>query len=222
MLFTLSLTARQQMDDARHLAKYVFARQYGLASPFKFQTSKYASFRIPNFNDREDEIKVIFPCGTTKTPKRLKEVIQILEKLLWRHGKCGYKPLRDHACPSKVISVCSFASTASCRSLSIRSKRSGGRTSTAAVSLCAVFPSHPRSSHDGGNRNLFQNIRPRRRARRNLSRRTRFRSTPRATPSCLPGSRRRRCTRRRSRALSSTRAVILRCPIILLDGGGSN
>ncbi|KAJ7773424.1 hypothetical protein B0H16DRAFT_149066 [Mycena metata] len=89
--------ARQQMDDARHLAKYVFARQYGLASPFKFQTPKYASLKIPNFNDREDEIK-----GTCKTPKRLREVIPMLEKLLWRHGKCGYKPLRDHACPSKV------------------------------------------------------------------------------------------------------------------------
>ncbi|KAJ7030377.1 hypothetical protein C8F04DRAFT_961521 [Mycena alexandri] len=100
--------ARQQMDDARHLAKYVFARQYGLASPFKFQTPKYASLKIPNFNDRENEIKVFFLCsvqriGTCKTPKRLKEVIPMLEKLLWRHGKCGYKPLRDHACPSKVL-----------------------------------------------------------------------------------------------------------------------
>jgi hypothetical protein len=26
-----------------------------------------------------------------------------LEKMIWRHGKCGYKPLRDKACPSKVI-----------------------------------------------------------------------------------------------------------------------
>ncbi|KAJ7744318.1 hypothetical protein B0H14DRAFT_463334 [Mycena olivaceomarginata] len=34
--------------------------------------------------------------------ERLKEVIPLLEKLLWRHGKCGYKPLRDYACPSKV------------------------------------------------------------------------------------------------------------------------
>ncbi|KAJ7928905.1 hypothetical protein B0H13DRAFT_1596970, partial [Mycena leptocephala] len=95
---------RQQMDDARHLAKYVFARQYGLTSPFKFQTAKYESFKIPNFGDREHEIK-----GTCKTPKRLKEVIPLLEKLIWRHGKCGYKPLRDHACPSKVFPVCSPA-----------------------------------------------------------------------------------------------------------------
>lgn len=26
----------------------------------------------------------------------------MLEKMIWRHGKCGYKPLRDHACPSKI------------------------------------------------------------------------------------------------------------------------
>jgi hypothetical protein len=22
--------------------------------------------------------------------------------MIWRHGKCGYKPLQDHACPSKI------------------------------------------------------------------------------------------------------------------------
>ncbi|KAJ6531932.1 hypothetical protein B0H19DRAFT_965917, partial [Mycena capillaripes] len=120
---------RQQMDDARHLAKYVFARQYGLASPFRFHTSKYESFRIPNFNDREDEIK-----GTTyKTPKRLRDVIPMLEKLIWRHGKCGYKPLRDHACPSKVSPF--VVPPASCRSLSIRSKRSRKRRWIAVVFL---------------------------------------------------------------------------------------
>ncbi|KAF8206273.1 hypothetical protein K438DRAFT_1578197 [Mycena galopus ATCC 62051] len=93
---------RKQMDDARHLAKYVFARQYGLASAFKFQTGKYESFKIPNFDDREHAIKVSL-SGPFKTPRRLKEVIPLLEKLLWRHGKCGYKQLRDHACPSKVF-----------------------------------------------------------------------------------------------------------------------
>ncbi|KAJ7126861.1 hypothetical protein C8R44DRAFT_616666, partial [Mycena epipterygia] len=93
---------RKQMDNARYLAKYVFARQYGLASPFKFQTSRREAFKIPNFNDRE--IK-----GAFKTPKRLRDVIPMLEKLIWRHGKCRYKPLRDHACPSKVIPFCSPA-----------------------------------------------------------------------------------------------------------------
>jgi telomerase reverse transcriptase len=48
------------MAHARHLAKYVFARQYGLASAFKFQTSKYEAFEIPSFDDREQDIKVRF------------------------------------------------------------------------------------------------------------------------------------------------------------------
>ncbi|KAJ7227315.1 hypothetical protein GGX14DRAFT_347245, partial [Mycena pura] len=95
---------RKQMDNARNLAKYVFPRQYGLASPFKFQTSPRESLNLPDFSDRENEIKALGPC---KTPKRLRDVIPMLEKLLWRHGKTRYKLLRDHACPSKVIPVCS-------------------------------------------------------------------------------------------------------------------
>lgn len=46
--------------------------------------------------------------GSCKTPKRLKETLCILEKMIWRHGKCGYKPLRDKACPSKVIFPAAF------------------------------------------------------------------------------------------------------------------
>jgi len=40
--------------------------------------------------------------GPVKTPKRLKPVLPLLEKMIWRHAKCGYKPLRDKVCPSKV------------------------------------------------------------------------------------------------------------------------
>ncbi|KAJ6576632.1 hypothetical protein DFH09DRAFT_914408, partial [Mycena vulgaris] len=109
---------RKQTDDARHLAKYVFARQYGLANPFRFHTSKWESFKIPNFNDREQEIK-----GAFKTPRRLKEVIPLLEKMIWRHGKCGYRPLRDH-CVSIKSNLRLFSPSGSCRSVSIRSKRS--------------------------------------------------------------------------------------------------
>ncbi|KAJ7707576.1 hypothetical protein B0H17DRAFT_917647 [Mycena rosella] len=121
---------RKQMDDARHLAKYVFARQYNLASPFKFTASKWESFKLPNFNDREAEIKVLlFPffIGTFKTPKRLKEVIPLLEKMIWRHGKCGYEPLRDHACPSKVSNLRLFSFPGIMSICSIRSKHSSAR-----------------------------------------------------------------------------------------------
>lgn len=44
--------------------------------------------------------------GHYKTPKRLKEIIPLLEILIWRHGKCRYRHLRDTACPSKVQSSC--------------------------------------------------------------------------------------------------------------------
>lgn len=40
--------------------------------------------------------------GKCKTPKRLRETLALLDKMLWRHGKCAYKALRDKACPSKV------------------------------------------------------------------------------------------------------------------------
>ncbi|KDQ59313.1 hypothetical protein JAAARDRAFT_127533, partial [Jaapia argillacea MUCL 33604] len=98
---------RKQMEDTRHLAKYVFPRQFGLSSPFSFDgQQKTQSYQLPDFGDREEEIKKRGPC---KTPKRVKTALELLEKLIWRHGKCGYKPLRDKACPSRVC-LCSSAS----------------------------------------------------------------------------------------------------------------
>ena len=37
-----------------------------------------------------------------KTPKRINGALDLFEKLVCRHGKCGYKPLLNKACPSKV------------------------------------------------------------------------------------------------------------------------
>ncbi|TFK75181.1 hypothetical protein BDN72DRAFT_758418 [Pluteus cervinus] len=37
-----------------------------------------------------------------KTPQRIKHLLPLMDQMLHRHGKCGYKPLRDLACPSKV------------------------------------------------------------------------------------------------------------------------
>ncbi|KAI0719340.1 hypothetical protein C8T65DRAFT_706384 [Cerioporus squamosus] len=91
---------RQQMEHARHLAKYVFPRQYGLESAFSTSSGpSYGSFRFPDYMDREQEIK---NRGSCKTPKRLKHVLGMLEKLTWRHRKCRYQLLLDLACPSKV------------------------------------------------------------------------------------------------------------------------
>lgn len=108
---------RTQAEHARHLSKYVFPRQYKLSSVFNQPARWKAS--APDFSDRESEIQVLlsFFClmtfkyllsqhlqakGSCKTPKRLKDILSLLEKMIWRHGKCGYKPLRDKACPSKV------------------------------------------------------------------------------------------------------------------------
>ncbi|KZP22725.1 hypothetical protein FIBSPDRAFT_910389 [Athelia psychrophila] len=93
-----------QAEHARHLAKYVFPRQYGLSSVFHVSApqSKFVAVPIPHFSDREKEIKA---KGSVKTPKRLKETLSLLEKLIWRHGKCAYKALRDKSCSSKVCDV---------------------------------------------------------------------------------------------------------------------
>ena len=36
------------------------------------------------------------------TPKRVKSALDLLDKMIRRHGRCAYKALRDIACPSKV------------------------------------------------------------------------------------------------------------------------
>jgi hypothetical protein len=58
----------------------------------------------------------------SKTPKRVKPALDLMEKIIRKHGKCSYKALRDIACPSKlkrpeqeaaldssIILVCPFA-----------------------------------------------------------------------------------------------------------------
>ncbi|KAI8969501.1 hypothetical protein BD414DRAFT_428508 [Trametes punicea] len=92
--------ARQQMEHARHLAKYVFPRQYGLDSPLASSDSfRSSNVRSPDYLDREREIESKGPC---KTPKRLKFILNIMEKMIWRHHKCRYKSLLDLSCPSKA------------------------------------------------------------------------------------------------------------------------
>ena len=52
---TFVIDSRKQAEQVRHLSKYVFARQYGLATPFH---STSASFKFSRCPDREAEIKV--------------------------------------------------------------------------------------------------------------------------------------------------------------------
>ncbi|KAG5342247.1 hypothetical protein C0989_004091 [Termitomyces sp. Mn162] len=93
---------KEQLKHARHLSKYVFPRQYGLNNPFVVAHSRNSAFYAPDYMDRETEIKSLGPC---KTPKRLKEILTLLESMIWRHKKCGYVPLRDKVCPSKLQST---------------------------------------------------------------------------------------------------------------------
>ncbi|KAF8627995.1 hypothetical protein AX15_004120 [Amanita polypyramis BW_CC] len=88
-----------QAEHARLAAKYVFPRQCGLSNVFNAQTrsKKFNDYR--DSIDREAEIKSKGPC---KTPKRLKNILPVLEQMVWKHGKCGYKPLLNIACPSKT------------------------------------------------------------------------------------------------------------------------
>ncbi|KAG2047676.1 hypothetical protein BDR06DRAFT_896980, partial [Suillus hirtellus] len=100
---------RLQAQKARHLSKYIFPLQYGLSNVFSQPSAAKETYKQPNFADREREIQVRLGLsrytdlfGTCKTPKRLKEVLVLLDKMIWRHGKCHYKLLRDTVCPSKV------------------------------------------------------------------------------------------------------------------------
>ena len=43
--------------------------------------------------------------GPCKTPPRLKDAVSLLGQLFRRHSRCGYKPLLDKICPSKVSEV---------------------------------------------------------------------------------------------------------------------
>ena len=111
---------RQFALQAQHLSKYIFARQYGLNTPFS-TTAKTYSVSLGDYTDRESEIKVltsepgivlnlisglIQSAGALKTPKRLKDILPLLEKMLRRHSRCAYLPIRDKTCPSKVVLHC--------------------------------------------------------------------------------------------------------------------
>jgi hypothetical protein len=92
----------EQAAQARHLAKHVFPRAFGLYSVFSPPPEipgSYNPFKYPEWVNRDLEIKT---KGTCRTPRRLVQAVELMERMLWYHGKCGYVPLRDKTCPSKV------------------------------------------------------------------------------------------------------------------------
>ncbi|EST06693.2 reverse transcriptase [Kalmanozyma brasiliensis GHG001] len=84
----------------RHLAKYVFPRQFGLHNVFTgvrdFGTTTQP-FR--DYTVREIEIKAL---GAKRTPKALRPVLPLLAKILARHDNLNYRALLDRCCPSRV------------------------------------------------------------------------------------------------------------------------
>ncbi|TFL07881.1 hypothetical protein BDV98DRAFT_491852, partial [Pterulicium gracile] len=91
------LNPRQEEADARLLSKYVFPRQYDptgnkLSSPFT------SDVKDKRYDDRDAEIRDL---GCTKMPKRLREALPLLRRVVRKHGKCHYKALLNRACPSK-------------------------------------------------------------------------------------------------------------------------
>ncbi|KAG2063581.1 hypothetical protein BDR04DRAFT_1037580 [Suillus decipiens] len=93
---------QDQAKNVRHLSKYIFPLQYGLRNVFTSESQAKGRYKQPDFTDRESETKRFGPC---KTPKRVKDVLALLDKMLWRHGKCRYKIVRDSVCPSKASNI---------------------------------------------------------------------------------------------------------------------
>ncbi|CBQ68186.1 conserved hypothetical protein [Sporisorium reilianum SRZ2] len=84
----------------RHLAKYVFPRQFGLHNVFtgaRDLNTTTQPFR--DYTVREVEIKAL---GARRTPKALRAVLPVLAKILARHDRLNYRALLDRCCPSRV------------------------------------------------------------------------------------------------------------------------
>ncbi|KAI0734344.1 hypothetical protein BC629DRAFT_1266802, partial [Irpex lacteus] len=90
---------RKSEAAARHLSKHVFPRQYGLPNAFENNGNGHTNHILKR---RASLISELQALGSCKTPKRVKPALDLLDKLLWRHSKCKYKPLLKRLCPSKV------------------------------------------------------------------------------------------------------------------------
>ncbi|GAA5841755.1 hypothetical protein JCM5353_007420 [Sporobolomyces roseus] len=87
------------LSPARHLAKYVFPRQFGLHNVFDRDKVNLWMRVRPDYEDREMEIKKL---GLIKTPERVKSALGLLGRLSVLHERCNYRKLLGIKCPSKV------------------------------------------------------------------------------------------------------------------------
>ncbi|BGP32724.1 Telomerase reverse transcriptase [Rhodotorula toruloides] len=84
---------------ARHLAKYIFPRQFSLHNAFTSPKPRSSLEVLPDYLDRELEIKKL---GSSKTPSRLKVALPHLERLALLSRRCNFRKVLDERCPSKV------------------------------------------------------------------------------------------------------------------------
>ncbi|KAF5359331.1 hypothetical protein D9756_003256 [Leucocoprinus leucothites] len=93
---------KDQALKARHMMRYIFPRQHGLGNPFQLHHSGEV-YEYRDYTDREDEIKrALKLTQNMSTPKRLKDIVPLADKMLWKHLKCPYKLLLNKLCPSKI------------------------------------------------------------------------------------------------------------------------
>ncbi|SCV70113.1 BQ2448_1507 [Microbotryum intermedium] len=100
--------AGQLLGGARHLAKYIFPRQFGLHNVFTFPKPRLNSEVVSDHHDREIEIKAGQKAssspklGTIKTPARVKPTLPMLQRMMLLHSRCRYRKMLDRYCPKKV------------------------------------------------------------------------------------------------------------------------
>ncbi|GAA5992398.1 hypothetical protein JCM10908_000464, partial [Rhodotorula pacifica] len=84
---------------ARHLAKYIFPRQFSLHNAFTSPKPRASLDVLPDYMDRELEIKRL---GSVKTPPRLRPALPLLQRLGLLSSRCNFRKLLDKRCPSKL------------------------------------------------------------------------------------------------------------------------
>ncbi|KAM0789504.1 hypothetical protein ACM66B_000323 [Microbotryomycetes sp. NB124-2] len=124
---------------ARHLAKYIFPRQFGLHNPFTEKRANAKFDILPDYEDREDDIKQL---GPVKTPERVKRVLPLLSRMILLHGRCNYRKVLDKLAPSKTKTSADVAEMHSTATIDLPSQlQARTQVSRTEVSIDVSHPS---------------------------------------------------------------------------------
>ena len=88
--------------------RYIFPRQFGLHNVFTSIVDVNETVQpFKDYTFRDDELRQQARHSTNsdeKVPRRLRgKVLQLVSRLQRRHGRCAYKELLDHYCPTPVM-----------------------------------------------------------------------------------------------------------------------